>query len=52
MRRFRSGETDIFLSTQVTEIGADFPDASMIVIMNAESFGAAQSLKHALLELM
>ncbi|XP_010274668.1 PREDICTED: ATP-dependent DNA helicase homolog RECG, chloroplastic [Nelumbo nucifera] len=42
LRRFRSGETRILLSTQVIEIGVDVPDASMIVIMNAERFGIAQ----------
>ncbi|CAI9095975.1 OLC1v1032026C1 [Oldenlandia corymbosa var. corymbosa] len=42
LRRFRSGETDILLSTQVIEIGVDIPDASMMVVMNAERFGIAQ----------
>ncbi|KAK6281341.1 hypothetical protein POUND7_015166 [Theobroma cacao] len=42
LRRFRSGETDILLSTQVIEIGVDVPDASMMVVMNAERFGIAQ----------
>uniref|UniRef100_A0A7N0UCN8 DNA 3'-5' helicase n=1 Tax=Kalanchoe fedtschenkoi TaxID=63787 RepID=A0A7N0UCN8_KALFE len=40
--RFRSGETHILLSTQVIEIGVDVPDASMMVVMNAERFGIAQ----------
>jgi len=39
---FRSGETRILLSTQVIEIGVDVPDASMMVVMNAERFGIAQ----------
>ncbi|KAL5211819.1 hypothetical protein ABZP36_022666 [Zizania latifolia] len=39
---FRSGETRILLSTQVIEIGVDVPDASMMVVMNAERFGMAQ----------
>jgi ATP-dependent DNA helicase RecG len=39
---FRSGETRIILSTQVIEIGVDVPDASMMVVMNAERFGIAQ----------
>ncbi|KAJ8570244.1 hypothetical protein K7X08_006821 [Anisodus acutangulus] len=39
---FRSGETNILLSTQVIEIGVDIPDASMMVVMNAERFGIAQ----------
>ncbi|KAK2981313.1 hypothetical protein RJ640_007014 [Escallonia rubra] len=42
LRRFRSGETPILLSTQVIEIGVDVPDASMMVVMNAERFGIAQ----------
>ncbi|KAK6134147.1 hypothetical protein DH2020_032097 [Rehmannia glutinosa] len=42
LRRFRSGETNILLSTQVIEIGVDVPDASMMVVMNAERFGIAQ----------
>ncbi|XP_002526020.2 ATP-dependent DNA helicase homolog RECG, chloroplastic isoform X2 [Ricinus communis] len=42
LRRFRSGETQILLSTQVIEVGVDVPDASMMVVMNAERFGIAQ----------
>ncbi|KAL5761069.1 hypothetical protein ACOSQ2_019907 [Xanthoceras sorbifolium] len=42
LRRFRSGETHILLSTQVIEIGVDVPDASMMVVMNSERFGIAQ----------
>ncbi|KAL0424639.1 UNVERIFIED_CONTAM: ATP-dependent DNA helicaseRECG, chloroplastic [Sesamum radiatum] len=42
LRMFRSGETNILLATQVIEIGVDIPDASMMVVMNAERFGMAQ----------
>lgn len=42
LRKFRLGETDILLSTQVIEIGVDVPDASMMVVMNADRFGIAQ----------
>lgn len=42
LRQFRSGETKILLSTQVIEVGVDVPDASMMVVMNAERFGIAQ----------
>ncbi|XP_044955767.1 ATP-dependent DNA helicase homolog RECG, chloroplastic [Hordeum vulgare subsp. vulgare] len=39
---FRSGETRILLATQVIEIGVDIPDASMMIVMNAERFGMSQ----------
>ncbi|XP_047340996.1 ATP-dependent DNA helicase homolog RECG, chloroplastic [Impatiens glandulifera] len=42
LRKFRLGEIQILLSTQVIEIGVDVPDASMMVVMNAERFGIAQ----------
>ncbi|XP_031492225.1 ATP-dependent DNA helicase homolog RECG, chloroplastic isoform X2 [Nymphaea colorata] len=42
LRNFRSGEINILLSTQVIEIGVDVPDASLMVVMNAERFGIAQ----------
>ncbi|CAN6478735.1 unnamed protein product [Victoria cruziana] len=42
LRNFRSGEVKILLSTQVIEIGVDVPDASLMVVMNAERFGIAQ----------
>lgn len=42
LRKFRYGETRILLATQVIEIGVDVPDASMMVVMNAERFGIAQ----------
>lgn len=42
LKQFKSGETHILLSTQVVEIGVDVPDASMMVVMNAERFGIAQ----------
>ncbi|KAL5726710.1 DNA helicase [Ranunculus cassubicifolius] len=42
LQKFKSGETHILLSTQVVEIGVDVPDASMMVVMNAERFGIAQ----------
>ncbi|KAM7270270.1 hypothetical protein ACFE04_029484 [Oxalis oulophora] len=42
LNRFRYGQTHILLSTQVIEIGVDIPDASMMVVMNAERFGIAQ----------
>lgn len=40
--KFRTGELNILLATQVIEIGVDVPDASMMVVMNSERFGMAQ----------
>ncbi|KAK7407644.1 hypothetical protein VNO78_09621 [Psophocarpus tetragonolobus] len=42
LRKFRTGEIDILLATQVIEIGVDVPDASMMVVLNSERFGIAQ----------
>ncbi|XP_020583637.1 ATP-dependent DNA helicase homolog RECG, chloroplastic isoform X2 [Phalaenopsis equestris] len=42
LKKFKSGETQVLLATQVIEIGVDVPDASMMVVMNAERFGIAQ----------
>ncbi len=42
MSRFVSGETQILLATTVIEVGVNVPNASVMVIMNAERFGLAQ----------
>ena len=42
MRRFRSGETKCIISTTVIEVGVDVPEATFMVIENAERFGLAQ----------
>jgi ATP-dependent DNA helicase RecG len=42
MRRFQSGETNILVATTVVEVGVDVPNATVIVIEDAERFGLAQ----------
>ncbi|HEY3937783.1 MAG TPA: ATP-dependent DNA helicase RecG [Bryobacteraceae bacterium] len=42
MRAFQSGETKILVATTVIEVGVDVPNASVIVIEQAERFGLAQ----------
>jgi ATP-dependent DNA helicase RecG len=42
MERFRSGETSALISTTVLEVGVDIPNASVMLIENAERFGLAQ----------
>ena len=42
MEHFSRGEIDILVSTTVVEVGVNVPNASVMVIMDAENYGLAQ----------
>jgi ATP-dependent DNA helicase RecG len=42
MRAFSAGEIDVLVATTVIEVGVDVPNATVMVIMDAERFGVSQ----------
>ncbi len=42
MQRFRAGQTHALISTTVIEVGVDIPNATVMLIENAERFGLSQ----------
>ena len=42
MRRFRAGEDRILAATTVVEVGIDVPNATVMVVINAERYGLSQ----------
>ena len=42
MEAFRAGEADLLISTTVIEVGVDVPNATVMLVENAERFGLAQ----------
>ncbi|MBN3930890.1 ATP-dependent DNA helicase RecG [Streptomyces verrucosisporus] len=42
MRRFAAGELDVLVATTVIEVGVNVPNATVMVIMDADRFGVSQ----------
>lgn len=42
MDRFRRGEIDVLVATTVIEVGVDVPNATVMVVLDADRFGIAQ----------
>ncbi|MGW3629147.1 ATP-dependent DNA helicase RecG [Streptomyces sp. NPDC005122] len=42
MRRFAAGESDVMVATTVIEVGVNVPNATAMVIMDADRFGVSQ----------
>ncbi|MEV0980010.1 ATP-dependent DNA helicase RecG [Streptomyces sp. NPDC049915] len=42
MRRFAAGESDVLVATTVIEVGVNVPNATAMVIMDADRFGVSQ----------
>ncbi len=42
MKAFAAGEIDVLVSTTVIEVGVDVPNATLMVIMDADRFGVSQ----------
>jgi len=42
MKAFAAGELDVLVSTTVIEVGVDVPNATLMVIMDADRFGVSQ----------
>jgi ATP-dependent DNA helicase RecG len=42
MQRFAAGEVDVLVATTVIEVGVDVPNATVMVVLDAERFGVSQ----------